>query len=381
MAQRDYYEVLGVPRNASANDLKSAYRKLAKKHHPDANPGNADAENNFKEINNAYEILKDDQSRAAYDQFGHAAFENGGRGGGNAGGAHASGFGNFDSMDDVFNAFFGGGTRRGRAQRQRRPQRGNDLRGNISITLEEAFNGLSRKLNIKRTVACTKCKGSGAASGVRPSTCETCNGHGMVRTKQGFFTVERPCPTCHGTGQVITNPCDVCRGQGVVEGSRTLSVDIPAGIEDGTRIRLTGEGNAGPKGAPSGDFYVFVNVTPHPFLQRDGADLFCKIPVRFTQAALGDSIDVPLLDGKRVKVSLPKGTQTGQQCRVRGKGMPVIRSRNYGDLYVQFEVETPASLTSAQAKLLREFDTASNDKSFPKVAEFEKTISRTSHKK
>lgn len=376
MSPPDYYETLGVGRSASANDLKSAYRKLAKKYHPDTNAG-ADAEKKFKEVSNAYEVLKDEQTRAAYDKFGHAAFENGGGRGGqqNAG----AGFGNFDSMDEIFNSFFGGGGRSG-ARTRTRQQRGNDLRANISISLEDAYEGQSRKLNIKRAVGCSTCDGSGAKAGTGPVNCTTCGGHGMVRSKQGFFTVERACPTCQGVGQTIAEPCTKCSGRGIIEGTRTLNINIPAGVEDGTRIRLSGEGNAGPRGTQSGDFYVFVTVDPHPFLQRDGADLFCKIPVRFTQAALGDSINTPLLSGKQVKVTLPKGTQTGQQCRVRGKGMPIMQTRNYGDLYVQFEVETPAALTSEQAKILRTFDTASDTNSFPKVAEFEKTIARASKK-
>ena len=366
MSKNDLYEVLGVDRSASAAELKSAYRKLAKKYHPDVNQGDEAAEKRFKEITNAYDILKDDQQRAAYDQYGHAAFEGGGQQGGGFGG----GFEGFGSMGDIFEEFFGG--RRQSGGGRQRQQRGNDLRTDVSISLEEAFTGVERKIKLNRNAACGTCDGSGAKPGTSAKNCGTCKGHGKVRAQQGFFMVERPCPTCHGAGQTLDDPCSDCSGRGQVAESKTLSVSVPAGVEDGTRIRLSGEGDGGGKGAIAGDLYVFVGVQPHPVLQRDGADIFCNLPVTLTQAALGCSIELPLLNGKRVKITIPKSAQPGQQFRLRGKGMPVLRSRSTGDLYVQLTVEMPNHLSREQEKLLKKFEEASGEDTYPDTARFRK---------
>lgn len=367
MSKRDLYEVLGVDRSASAADLKSAYRKLAKQYHPDVNPGDEAAEKRFKEISHAYDTLKDDQSRAAYDQFGHAAFEGGAQPGG-AGFGGFSGFGDFGSMGDIFEEFFGGRRGGGRTRRQR----GSDLRTDVTITLEEAFTGVERQIKLNRNAPCQTCDGSGAKPGTSLKTCGTCNGHGKVRAQQGFFTVERPCHSCQGAGRIIETPCGDCSGRGHVAQSRTLAVSVPAGVEDGTRIRLSGEGDAGAAGASPGDLYVFVSVQPHPVLQRDGADLFCQVPVTLTEAALGSNLELPLLNGKRVKLTIPKGAQPGQQFRLRGKGMPVLRSRATGDLYVQLAVEMPAKLNREQEKLLKKFSELSGEDTFPEAARFRK---------
>jgi molecular chaperone DnaJ len=371
MSKRDLYEVLGVSKSASAAELKSAYRKLAKKYHPDVNPGDAEAEKQFKEITNAYDTLKDEQNRAAYDQFGHAAFENGGRGQAGGGGGFG-GFTDFGSMGDIFEDFFGGARRGGGRGGRRGPQRGNDLRTDVSISLEEAYTGVDKQITLTRNTPCKTCSGSGAKKGTKPSTCTTCQGHGKVRAQQGFFMVERACHSCNGSGQIISDPCGDCRGQGKTPETRKLSVSIPAGVEDGTRIRLTNEGDAGAAGASPGDLYVFVSVNQHPILERDGADLFCQIPVSFIQAALGSSFELPLLDGKRVKLTIPKGAQPGQQFRLRGKGMPVLRSRAMGDLYFQLDVEMPSKLNKKQEDLLKAFDKESGDSTFPNSARFRK---------
>ncbi|MBL6787305.1 MAG: molecular chaperone DnaJ [PS1 clade bacterium] len=367
MAKEDYYALLGVKKTAGDAELKSAYRKLAKQYHPDVNPGDAAAELKFKEVSEAYDILKDPQSRAAYDQFGHAAFEggNGPSAGGGAGGGFSN-FGDFGGMGDIFEEFFGGG----RGGRRRQQRRGTDLRAEINISLEEAYDGTERQINLTRAVACEACDGSGARAGTSASICGTCNGHGKVRAQQGFFMVERPCHTCQGSGQVITDPCLSCAGQGHKQKARTLSVSVPAGVEDGTRIRLSGEGDAGERGAVAGDIYVFVNVQTHSYLQRDGADLFCAMPVPFGLAVKGGALDVPLLDGKRVKLTIPAGAQTGQQFRLRGKGMPVLRARSHGDLYIQIDVEMPRKLSRNQQKLLDAFEASLEDGNYPGVAEF-----------
>lgn len=371
MAKTDFYEQLGVDRSASAADLKSAYRKLAKKYHPDVNPGNAEAEQKFKQVSEAYDVLKDDQSRAAYDQYGHAAFENGGPGAGGFGGGFGGqgGFSGFGDMGDIFEEFFGG--QRGGRQGRQRAARGSDLRIEIEVTLEEAYEGTERQINLTRAVACDTCAGSGAREGSAPTTCGVCNGHGKVRAQQGFFMVERPCHNCRGTGQVIENPCGDCNGQGHSQKQRNLTVAVPAGVEDGTRIRLSGEGNAGGPGAAPGDLYTFVSVRPHPVLQRDGADLFCSVPVAFHHAAKGGALNVPLLNGKRVKLTIPSGAQSGQQFRLRGKGMPVLRSRAHGDLYVQIEVEMPSGLNKKQQALLDAFIEGVDETNYPEVSEFE----------
>ncbi|MBI1260208.1 MAG: molecular chaperone DnaJ [Rhizobiales bacterium] len=372
MTKRDFYDVLGVKRDASADELKKAYRAKAKELHPDRNPGDAEAEKNFKELNEAYDVLKDEQSRAAYDQFGHAAFDGGmgGRGPGGPGGFNPD-FGSSmsDIFDDLFGEFMGGrGGRRGGGAGGR--MRGQDLRYNMEISLEEAFEGKKAQIRVPTSVACETCSGSGAAPGSSPVTCSTCSGAGKVRASQGFFTVERTCPTCHGRGQTIDKPCQSCHGAGRVERERTLSVTIPQGVEDGTRIRLTGEGEAGMRGGPAGDLYIFLSVRPHSLFQRDGADLFCRVPIAMPVAALGGEIDVPTLNGKKVKVKVPEGAQTGRQFRLRGKGMPVVNSREIGDLYIQITVETPVKLTKAQKDLLKQFEAAATQDNNPESAGF-----------
>ena len=366
MAKRDFYEVLGVNRSASEQELKSAFRKLAKKYHPDANPGDMDAEKHFKEVNEAYDTLKDPQKRAAYDQFGHAAFEGGFGPGGPSGG---SGFGSdfASSMSDIFDDLFGefmGGRQRGGARRGS-SERGSDLRYNMEITLEEAFKGKTAQIKVPTSVTCETCSGSGAKPGTAPKTCTMCGGLGKVRATQGFFTIERTCPTCQGRGSVIDDPCAVCAGSGRVTKERTLSVNIPSGVEDGTRIRLAGEGEAGVRGGPAGDLYIFLSIKPHEVFQRDGADIFCRVPISMTTAALSGSIEVPTIDGGRTRVKIPEGTQTGKQFRLRGKGMPVLRSNQQGDMYIQATVETPRALTRKQRELLKEFEDLSEDHNSP----------------
>ena len=369
MAKRDFYEVLGIERSASPQDIKSAYRRLAKEFHPDRNPDNAEAEVKFKEINEAYEVLKDEQKRAAYDRVGHTAFD-GGMGGGRGG---AGGFGPefASSMSDIFDDLFGefmGSRRTGRSSTQR--ERGADLRYNMEITLEEAFSGKTAEIQFPTTVSCETCAGSGAKAGTKPVTCPTCQGRGNVRASQGFFTIERTCPTCQGRGQTIADPCDSCQGSGRVSKERKLSVDIPAGVEDGTRIRLAGEGEAGRRGGPAGDLYIFLSIARHEFFQRDGADLFCKVPISMTTAALGGHIDVPSLEGKVARVKIPEGTQSGAQFRLQKKGMPMLRSPARGSLYIQVEVETPKKLTARQRQLLEDFEAESNKDTNPESSGF-----------
>ena len=338
MAKQDYYETLGVARNASADDLKKAYRKAAMQCHPDRNPGDKKAEQQFKDLSEAYEVLKDDQKRAAYDRFGHAAFEHGANGG-RPGADFNFGAGGFaDIFDEMFGEFMG--TRRGGRQAQ-----GGDLRYNLEISLTEAFQGKQAQIRIATAVACETCSGSGAEAGSKPVSCPTCRGHGKVRSQQGFFTVERTCPSCHGQGAVIEKPCKTCRGQGRVQRERTLNVNIPAGVEDGTRIRLAGEGEAGPRGTSPGDLYIFLSITPHRLFQRDGADIHCRVPIAMTTAALGGAIEVPTVDGSRAKVTVPAGAQTGQQFRLKGKGMTVLRDHRRGDMFVEAVIETPVNLT------------------------------------
>lgn len=368
MAKRDYYEVLGLKRDASDADLKGAFRKLAKDCHPDRNPEDKNAEQRFKEINEAYETLKDPQKRAAYDQFGHAAFE-GGRGPGGPGGFgpdFASSMS--DIFDDLFGEFMGGrrGSPRGRSTRER----GADLRYNMEISLADAYNGKNAEIVVPTSVVCEVCSGSGAKPGTKPATCPTCAGHGKVRASQGFFTIERTCPTCQGRGEVIQDPCSACSGSGRITKERKLAVNIPAGVEDGTRIRLAGEGESGLRGGPAGDLYIFLSIQPHEFFQRDGADIFCKVPIAMTTAALGGQIDVPTVDGSITRVKVPEGTETGKQFRLRSKGMPVLRSKVTGDMYIQVEVETPKSLTKRQRELLEEFEEESHKETSPHSAGF-----------
>ena len=351
MAKQDYYDVLGVSRGASAEELKRAYRKLAMKYHPDRNPGDATAEQRFKEANEAYDVLKDDQKRAAYDRFGHAAFEGGmgGPGAGQAGGFDFTG-GFADIFDEMFGEFMGG--RRGAPRGSRR---GADLRYNMEITLEEAFRGKHATLRVPSAEHCDTCNGSGSKPGTQPTTCPTCNGVGQVRAQQSFFTIQRTCPTCGGQGRVIQNPCSACGGSGQVRRDKTLEVDIPAGAEDGMRVRLSGKGEAGARGAPPGDLYIFLSVAPHQLFQRDGADVFCKAPITVTTAALGGTMEVPTIDGATARVTIPEGTQSGAQFRLRSKGMSILRSSSRGDMYVQVQVETPRNLTKRQRELLQEF--------------------------
>jgi len=369
MSKADFYEVLGVARSASADEMKKAYRAKAKQLHPDRNPGDAAAEHKFKELNEAYDVLKDEQSRAAYDQFGHAAFEGGGPRGGHPGFGGGGDFGASMSgiFDDLFGEFMGGrGGRRSDGGRSR----GQDLRYNMEITLEEAYEGKKAQVRLPSSVICEPCDGAGAEPGSKPITCSTCGGAGRVRASQGFFTVERTCPTCHGRGQIIEKPCKVCHGAGRVQKERTLSVNIPAGVEDGTRIRLAGEGDAGMHGGPAGDLYIFLSLRPHQIFQRDGADLFCRVPISMTSAALGGEIEVPTLNGKRMKLKIPEGTQTGRQFRLKDKGMPVLNSRELGDLYIQTTVETPIKLSKKQKELLREFDNISDTNTNPESSGF-----------
>ncbi len=364
MAKTCFYEVLGVARTASDGEMKSAFRKAAMQYHPDRNPGNKDAEHKFKELNEAYQTLTDGQKRAAYDRFGHAAFEGGGMGGGNAEGFGAS---MADIFDDLFGDMMG---RRGGQARSGAAGRGSDLRYNMEITLEEAFQGKTASLKLPTSVSCDTCSGSGARPGAKPKACAMCGGQGRVRAQQGFFAIERTCPTCQGRGEMIDNPCQACSGSCRVTRARQLSVNIPAGVEDGTRIRLAGEGEAGTRGGPSGDLYIFVSTKPHPFFQRDGADLFCRVPISMVQAALGGEIAVRTVDGGEAKVKIPEGTQSGKQFKVRSRGMPVLRSRDVGDLYIQATVETPQNLTRRQRDLLAEFETESSHKTQPEASGF-----------
>lgn len=362
--QVDYYEILEVTQTASADEIKKAYRKMAMKYHPDRNPGDAEAEEKFKNVNHAYDILKDENKRAAYDRYGHAAFEGGGPGPG------AGGFGG-GGLGDIFEQMFGdmmGGRRGGRA-----PRTGNDVQTHVVITLEEAFVGVQKDIPVVARVACESCEGTGSddgAAGVQ--VCPSCHGAGKVRAAQGFFVVERPCPTCHGAGRTVKNPCSACRGQGMVEKERIVSVQIPAGIEDGTRIRMTGEGEAGPQGVPPGDLYIQISVKEHSIFQRDGANVYCRVPLRMGQAALGTEIEVPVIDGNRAKVKIPAGAQTGGNFRLRGKGFSVLRSGARGDMYVQVMVETPQHLNKRQRELLEEFEkeAGENVKSSPEHSGF-----------
>ena len=363
MAKRDYYDVLGVARGASSEELKKAYRQKAKELHPDRNSDNPNAEAQFKEVNEAYDVLKDADKKAAYDRFGHAAFD-GGMGGGGARGPQGFGGGNADFasafsdvFEDLFGDFMGGRGGGGRS----RAQRGSDLRYNLRVSLEEAYQGVQKTINVPSSVSCDTCRGSGAEGGAEPVTCPTCSGMGKVRAQQGFFTVERTCPTCNGMGQIVKNPCRSCGGAGRIEKERSLSVNIPAGVETGTRIRLAGEGEAGLRGGPSGDLYIFIEVREHPIFQRDGVNLFCRVPISITTAALGGEVEVPTIDGGRSRVKVPVGAQTGKQMRLRSKGMPALRGAGIGDMVLELAVETPVNLTSRQREILIEFEKLSEE--------------------
>ena len=371
MAKRDYYDVLGASKGASADELKKAYRKKAKELHPDRNSDNPNAEEQFKEANEAYEVLKDADKKAAYDRYGHAAFEGGMGGGGQrgpGGGDFSSAFS--DVFEDLFGDFMGGGGQRGGRQRA---SRGSDLRYNLRIDLEEAYNGLQKAITVPTSVSCSSCDGSGAEGGAEPQACPTCSGMGKVRAQQGFFTVERTCPTCSGVGQIIKNPCKTCGGAGREQKERSLSVNIPAGVETGTRIRLAGEGEAGMRGGPTGDLYIFIEVKEHDLFQRDGVDLFCRVPVSMTTAAIGGDVEVPTIDGGRSRVKVPGGSQSGRQMRLRSKGMPALRGGGSGDMFIELAVETPVNLTGKQKELLRDFEKLSEENN-PELSGFFKKV-------
>lgn len=371
MAKQDYYALLEVSKGASADDIKKAYRKLAMKYHPDRNQGDKEAERKFKEINEAYEVLKDEQKRAAYDRFGHAAFEQGGGGrpGGGGGGFHQGQ--DFDDLSDIFggifNDFMGGGGRP--RQSAADLNKGSDLRYNMSISLEEAFNGGKHQLSFRTLVSCGTCKGSGSKTG-KVTKCTSCNGAGRTRMQQGFFMVERTCEKCGGTGEMIAEPCGKCNGQGRLNEQRTLNVNIPTGVDDGTRIRVAGEGEAGKRGAKPGDLYIFVTVTPHKLFKREGETLHCTVPIKMTTAALGGSIEVPCVDGTKAKLTIPSGTQSGVQFRLKGKGMPIMQSSRVGDLIVHAKVEIPVNLSKKQKDILEQFENESGDSCNPESKGF-----------
>ena len=370
MSKRDYYEVLGLSKGASGDEIKKGYRAKAKELHPDRNSDNPNAETMFKEVNEAYDVLKDADRKAAYDRYGHAAFEGGIGGGGRPGGGPGDFSSAFsDVFDDLFGDFMGGG----RGNSRNRASRGSDLRYNLQVTLEDAYSGLQKSINIPTSVECGSCNGTGAEGGSEPTTCPTCSGMGKVRATQGFFTVERTCPTCSGIGQMIKNPCKKCGGQGRAEKDRALSVNIPAGVETGTRIRLSGEGEAGLRGGPSGDLYIFIEVREHGIFQREGGNLFCRVPVSMTSAALGGDIEVPTIDGGRSRVKIPSGSQSGRQMRLRNKGMPSIKSSQIGDMFIELAIETPVNRTSRQKELLCEFEAMSEDNN-PESKSFFSTV-------
>ena len=375
MSKRDYYEVLGLKKGASADEIKKAYRAKAKELHPDRNADNPKAEDQFKEANEAYEVLKDADKKAAYDRYGHAAFEGGmGGGGGRPGGFSGGGQGDFasafsDVFDDLFGDFMGGQRGGGR----QRASRGADLRYNLRVTLEDAYAGMQKTISVPTSVQCGSCSGSGAEGGAEPTTCPTCSGMGKVRATQGFFTVERTCPTCSGLGQTIKNPCKTCSGAGRVQKERALSVNIPKGVETGTRIRLAGEGEAGLRGGPPGDLYIFIEVAQHELFERDGVHLHCRVPVSMIVAALGGNIEVPTIDGGRSRVAIPAGSQSGRQMRLRSKGMPALRGAGQGDMFIELAVETPVNLTTKQKELLREFEELSEDNN-PESKSFFKSV-------
>lgn len=372
MAKRDFYEVLGVDKGADAGTLKKAYRKKAMEFHPDRNGDNPEAEAKFKEANEAYDTLKDPNKKAAYDRYGHAAFEQGGMGGGRPGGGGQGDFASAfsDVFDDLFGDFMGGQRGGGRS----RAQRGSDLRYNMRVSLEDAYAGTHKTITVPTSVGCGGCNGTGAANGAEPQTCPSCSGMGKVRAQQGFFTVERTCPACGGMGQTIKDPCTQCGGAGRVEKERTLSVNIPAGVETGTRIRLAGEGEAGLRGGPTGDLYIFIEVQPHALFERDAINLHCAVPVSMATAALGGDIEVPTIDGGRSRVKIPAGSQSGRQMRLRGKGMPTLRGTGQGDMFIELAVETPVNLTSKQRELLREFDKLGEGENSPESSTFFKKV-------
>ncbi len=360
----DLYKVLGVDKSASAEEIKKAYRKLAMKLHPDQNKDNPKAEEEFKKVNEAYDILKDEQKRAAYDRYGSAAFDGSMGMGGAAGSQHyysSAGMGGAAGFSDIFEDMFGDFMGGGRSSRRNGPVRGADVQYNMDISLEDAYKGKEVKIKIPVNDECNECDGTGAQKGTSVQNCSTCDGVGRVRQQQGFFTIERTCPTCHGEGSMIKNPCPKCSGSGRIRKSKTLKVNIPAGIESGRRIRLSGEGEAGIRGGERGDLYVLINVKPHKLFQREGANLYCRVPITVTRAALGGEIEVPTIKGTRAKIKIPAGTQTSQQFRLKGKGMSILNSNSYGDMYINIFVETPVNLNKKQQELLRELDKTMND--------------------
>lgn len=363
--EADYYELLEVERTADDKVIKSAFRKLAMKFHPDKNPGCQESEAKFKQINEAYACLSDPQKRAAYDRYGHAAFQQGGAGGPGAGGF---GGGDFGDIGDIFETIFGGAFGGGGGRQQSR--RGADLRYDMEVTLEEAFHGKTAEINVEVSQTCDPCKGTGATPGTSARRCNLCGGHGKVRAQQGFFMVERACPNCHGRGEVIEKPCRHCRGEGRVDMPQTLAVDIPAGVDTGTRIRLAGKGEAGPNGAPAGDLYIFLHIARHRVFERDGTTLLTRAPISFTTAALGGEIEIPGLDGSRHTIEIPAGIQSGKQLRKRGAGMPVLQGRGSGDLVVEIQVETPTKLSARQRELLREFQSTETGEECPQSKGF-----------
>jgi molecular chaperone DnaJ len=373
-AKKDYYELLGVSRTVSQEDLKKAYRKLAMKYHPDRNQGDKDAEAKFKEISEAYEVLSDQQKRAAYDQYGHGAFD-GSMGGGGAGGFRSGGFSDFtDIFEEVFGRGFGGaGGFRSSAGSASYGQAGADLRYDVTITLEQAHQGVSESVTLRKSEKCSECNGSGAAKGTKATTCDGCHGSGTMRFKQGFFTLERTCTKCGGAGQTINDPCKPCGGSGRVQKQKTISRTIPAGVEDGTRLRIAGEGEAGLRGGPSGDLYVFISVRPHALFIRQGDDIHCQVPIPMTTAVLGGEIEIPTIDGSRAKVTIPAGSQPGEKFRLKNKGMNVMRTTRRGDMIVHAMVEIPVNLTADQQRLMEEFKKAGSSQSqanHPKTQSF-----------
>ena len=364
MAKRDYYDVLGVNKSATPDQIKSAYRKLAVKYHPDKNKGDKASEEKFKEASEAYHVLSNSERKQNYDNFGHAAFENGGGGRG--------GFGNFDfsnHFSDIFEDFFGEGFGGGRRSR-RTNHRGSDLRYDLSITLEEAYSGKKQDIKFTSSEKCNTCKGSGSKPGHDAGSCSMCGGHGQVRSSQGFFTVQQTCPQCSGSGEEITNPCSDCGGQGKKQSSKRLSVTIPKGVDDGTRIRLAGKGEAGSRGAGNGDLYLFINVYSHELFKRSDENLFFEYPLSIADAALGTTVEIPTIDGGKAKIKIPAGTQSGKQFRLRGKGMPYMRGSGNGDLYIQVNTEIPVSLNKEQKELLEKFREIENEKSNPILKKF-----------